>query len=382
MTMGRGVTRALYSDRGLRFLSRAAESAWPRTGRPRSIGVAPGTAIASLPRMTRILALPLLVVAITGCPSSEPLEPGDDAGATGGSGGSAGSGGGSSCTPQSCRNQPVPAIGCANGTAPEFTCMRGNDGQCRWSAPRCPGADASTPQADGGGPGTACRMDSDCRLFDDYCTGCDCRALAKTDSNPTCNGPGVRCAVQPCANKVAACESGRCVVRAATLHWSYTCGDPVCGGWRAKADVRLCSTEKSGDPCATSGDRCDPKDSCNRLLQCSTTDVRPGACPISRRETKRDIRYLGVEELRRYHDELLQMRLATWRYKADPARERLGFIIDDHEQSVAVDAPRDMVDLYSYTSLAVATLQLQAREIADLHARLGKLERRVRTKKR
>jgi hypothetical protein len=54
------------------------------------------------------------------------------------------------------------------------------------------------------------------------------------------------------------------------------------------------------------------------------------------------------------------MRLATWRYKQDPSKERLGFIIDDNERSVAVDGRRDMVDLYGYTSLAVAAIQNQA----------------------
>jgi hypothetical protein len=73
----------------------------------------------------------------------------------------------------------------------------------------------------------------------------------------------------------------------------------------------------------------------------------------------------------------MRMKLATWRYKAEPARERLGFILDDHEASVAVDAPRDMVDLYGYTSLAVATLQLQAREIETLRAELEAVHRRL-----
>jgi hypothetical protein len=58
----------------------------------------------------------------------------------------------------------------------------------------------------------SCAVDSDCRLFDDYCTGCDCRALAKNDPNPTCNGAGVQCLVQPCGFKITRCTSGRCVV--------------------------------------------------------------------------------------------------------------------------------------------------------------------------
>jgi hypothetical protein len=61
--------------------------------------------------------------------------------------------------------------------------------------------------------GAACSGDVDCRLFDDYCTGCGCRALHRSEPDPTCTGPGVRCLRQPCADRVAACESGHCVVR-------------------------------------------------------------------------------------------------------------------------------------------------------------------------
>ena len=68
------------------------------------------------------------------------------------------------------------------------------------------------------------------------------------------------------------------------------------------------------------------------------------------------------------------MKLATWRYKQDPARERLGFMIDDNEQSVAVDLDRDLVDLYGYASLAVATVQLQAQEIEALKREVAEIK--------
>jgi hypothetical protein len=113
------------------------------------------------------------------------------------------------------------------------------------------------------------------------------------------------------------------------------------------------------------------------LLVCAASDpTHGGACPISRRAFKRDVEYLAPDDLARYRDELLSLKLATWRYKQDPAaRLHLGFMIDDHERSVAVDAPRDMVDLYGYTSLAVATLQIQAREIAELKREVARLKR-------
>ena len=74
------------------------------------------------------------------------------------------------------------------------------------------GAGGKMTKPDAGSTG-ACRADSDCRLVDDYCTGCDCRALAKTDPDPTCSGPGVRCLVQPCLRKTASCVAGKCVAR-------------------------------------------------------------------------------------------------------------------------------------------------------------------------
>ncbi|HQY62385.1 MAG: hypothetical protein IPF92_18815 [Myxococcales bacterium] len=58
-----------------------------------------------------------------------------------------------------------------------------------------------------------CVTDADCRLFSDYCTGCDCRALTQSAPDPTCAGPGVRCFADPCGNKVAACVAGACVIR-------------------------------------------------------------------------------------------------------------------------------------------------------------------------
>lgn len=58
----------------------------------------------------------------------------------------------------------------------------------------------------------SCQTDADCRAFSDYCTGCDCRALAKGAPDPTCAGPGVRCLVDPCLDKRGRCDGGRCVI--------------------------------------------------------------------------------------------------------------------------------------------------------------------------
>jgi hypothetical protein len=57
---------------------------------------------------------------------------------------------------------------------------------------------------------SACTTDADCRTFSDYCTGCDCRALSTSDSDPVCGGPGVRCFADPCMGKSAVCLAGSC----------------------------------------------------------------------------------------------------------------------------------------------------------------------------
>jgi hypothetical protein len=82
-------------------------------------------------------------------------------------------------------------------------------------------------------------------------------------------------------------------------------------------------------------------------------------------------------ELQKLHDETLSMRLATYRYKGpfidpkDPAAKHLGFIIEDQPQSLSVDRLHDRVDLYGYMSMAVATMQVQEKEIAELRKELS-----------
>ena len=58
--------------------------------------------------------------------------------------------------------------------------------------------------------------------------------------------------------------------------------------------------------------------------------------------------------------------------------ERLGFIIDDQPTAYAVDADGQRVDLYGYTSLALAATQEQDRRLADQERRIAALEAVVR----
>ena len=105
-----------------------------------------------------------------------------------------------------------------------------------------------------------------------------------------------------------------------------------------------------------------------------------GGCPISTKKAKQDISYVGDAELTRLHDETIRMKLATYRYKGpfidpnDPKAKHLGFIVEDQPSSLSVDRGHDRVDLYGYMSMAVATMQVQERQIATLKKQVDALE--------
>lgn len=160
----------------------------------------------------------------------------------------------------------------------------------------------------------------------------------------------------------------------AGLSFYTTCGDPVCRGYTPPAGVPRCTSEKAGDPCSSEGLRCDPMSACNELLICAKSDPKtaPGGCPISRRSAKQEISYVDEAMQKRLAHEIENTRLATYRYKSGGPL-RLGFLIDDQPLSMSVDPARDMIDLYGYTSMAVAALQQQSKRIAALEAQLADL---------
>ncbi len=113
-------------------------------------------------------------------------------------------------------------------------------------------------------------------------------------------------------------------------------------------------------------------------------DPTTGNCPppngaVSRRAAKRDIEYLSPEDLASAEDAVRKIPLARFNYKWDSPNERrrLGFIIEDIAPSPSVDEAKGVVDLYGYTSLAVAALQEQAREIEGLRKQISELQRRL-----
>jgi hypothetical protein len=98
----------------------------------------------------------------------------------------------------------------------------------------------------------------------------------------------------------------------------------------------------------------------------------------SQRAVKQDVTYLTPADAARLHDELLTYRLARYRYtrRDASATQHLGFIIDDAPASPSITADGKRVDLYAYTSMAVAALQTQAREIEQLKRAVATLAQR------
>ncbi len=158
-----------------------------------------------------------------------------------------------------------------------------------------------------------------------------------------------------------------------------TCGDPVCGGYSGPfTGIPVCSSEVEGEACATEGEQCDLETDCNTFLICTEEDPKAqvGGCPISRARYKEDIHYLDSAELNELHEQLMGTKLATWRYRWGD-HTRVGFIIDDQPSSPAVTPDGERVDLYGYSTLTAASLQVQQGELELLRAELELLRAEV-----
>jgi hypothetical protein len=97
---------------------------------------------------------------------------------------------------------------------------------------------------------------------------------------------------------------------------------------------------------------------------------------VSRREFKKDIDYVDEEERASLAAQALRTSLAEYRYKTEPAsaKKRLGFIIDDMPNpSPAVASDRMHVDQYGYTSMLLATVQEQQKQIDALKQAVSEL---------
>jgi hypothetical protein len=100
---------------------------------------------------------------------------------------------------------------------------------------------------------------------------------------------------------------------------------------------------------------------------------------ISKRAFKTDIEYVSNEEREELARETLAIPLATYRYKtqAEGDKRHLGFIIDDQPTtSPAVASDQTHVDPYGYTSMLLATVQEQQKQIDALRKEVEALKKK------
>lgn len=233
----------------------------------------------------------------------------------------------------------------------------------------CPAGTHNPTDADG------CEHTCRCVPDGDECAPAEC--------GPRLRCPAIECddgSLGGCTNICLRDENDECAWEVrdcpSTLQRWETCGDPVCSGHTDRG-LPACTTEVVGDACTVDGETCDPIDDCNAHIVCAASDPRAEGCPISRRAFKQDIRYLDDAERADLANQILGMRLASWRYIAAPEREHVGFILDDVEPSPAVDSTRDQADLYATLAMTIATVQQQAAEIRALREELNALRTRL-----
>ena len=153
------------------------------------------------------------------------------------------------CEPKPGGGEPCGAAVCGAGQA----CCNASCGICLPPGGACTQEICEPPKAE-------CRADADCRAFAFMCTGCDCLALAPDDPEPACGGPGVQCFADPCLNKKAVCESGRCVIAGASSCPAGTVSQQVClecgpaGGCAKQTDCARACTQDS--ECGAGQARC------------------------------------------------------------------------------------------------------------------------------
>jgi len=159
------------------------------------------------------------------------------------------------------------------------------------------------------------------------------------------------------------------------LHWYPACNGPIQCGQTIYPASPCGPNQTLGQSCTMLGNRCNPPgETCSQL---GCLPAPPETCPISRRAYKRDIRYLDDADLDAFRAEVLALKLARYRYATDAAAdpERLGFMIDDAPRTPAVAPDATHVDLYGYTSMIVAAVQAQAKEIEALQREVAGLRR-------
>jgi hypothetical protein len=296
--------------------------------------------------------------------------------------------------PQYCAICPGGITSCASAD-----CI---GGKCEVVPPGCPVGGSGGAGGFAGGSGGSCAPEF-CPIQDpkgkpccmsgigpcgmDYGQGCVSSVGVQCVTDKDCPIPPVPCKPCPdgsCAQALTQCVKNQCQTSMldcapATPQWWSTCGPPVCSANIPPSGLPPCGTmDKTGNPCAKPGLQCDTGDPCVGPLTCATSNPSPNTCPVSRAKYKQDIEYVSRDERAKLASDIQSIPLVRYRYKDGPEREHLGFIIEDIEPSPSVDSKHDQVDLYGYTSMAVAALQQQHAEIEALKHEVESLKAALR----
>jgi hypothetical protein len=178
---------------------------------------------------------------------------------------------------------------CLNGTCVHVCLCLTADG----ASACCPGPAALCVRRCGtdveGVCGGLCPLGATCETVADGTT-CGCVSGLGGPCGGNLFAPPPVCAPGLVCQQASPDVTGVCVAATVTttttvpgaLTWFYTCGDPVCGRYTAPSGVPPCSPgEVVGASCSAAGTTCDPGDTCNRLLVCTTSDpTHGGICPI------------------------------------------------------------------------------------------------------
>jgi hypothetical protein len=242
----------------------------------------------------------------------------------------------------------------------------GNQPKCPTTAPTVPPNPAECPATRAAVPaGSACTKTSDAGAAKCAYDGASCSC-------------GVFCPSYPVSPPDCDPDAGRT---------DYCC-DRSKVQWHCFDGPAFCTTPRSrvGSACTIEGETCalaEPGECGQPVLSCEkgVWTLPNVSCPISTARAKREIAYVDADDTERLHAQIMSTRLATYRYKSPaPAgmggsdARHLGFIIEDMpEGSAAVLPSRDRVDVYGYTSMTVASLQHQQREIDALKAEVARL---------
>jgi hypothetical protein len=205
---------------------------------------------------------------------------------------------------------------------------------------------------------------------------------ASCNTSSTCNyeggscGCGVYCPQYPVGQLDCDADAGI----------TANCCDRSKPVWSCAGPINYCPTPRPrvGSPCPDAGATCvaGPPTACNDTeLQClnGVWSIANTSCPVSTARAKKEIAYVTTDEAQKMSEDLMRVRLATYRYKAGDPSTHLGFIIEDMpEGSPAVLSSRDRVDLYGYVSMTVATLQRQQARIDALEKELAEMKTKQR----